>query len=266
VPWVETDEHGNYVRDLEAPEIWKNLRENFDAKVIQINHPFTTQAFMYSIGFDLDQSLDDLVGERFNTDFDTFEVYNSHDDRDELYYETLPGWYWLLNQGVRKTGVGAEDAHDAKGTGTPRTFVAAEDAEISAVDPQVIAQGLVTGRAVTSQGPLPELWVQDAPIGGDVSPTDGEVSIRMKVQAPTWMKLGSAKLIRSGDVVWERDLKTPEGTATVYALRMDESIERVESGPAWYALLVEGDEERMAPVYPGDAPFAITNPVWVSAE
>ena len=266
VPWVETDEDGNFVRALEAPEIWQNLRDNFDAQVIQINHPFTTQAFMYSIGFDIKQPFESLVGERFNTEFDTFEIYNSHDDRDELYYETLPGWYWMLNQGVRKTGVGAEDTHSARGTGTPRTLVAATDGDPAAVDAKEIAQGLVVGRAITCQGPLPELWVDGTPIGGDVSPVGGKVSIRMKVQAPTWMSLGSARLIRNGDVVWEKDLKTPENTAIVNALRMDETIERTETGPAWYALLVEGDDYRMAPVYSGDAPFAITNPVYVSAE
>ena len=258
VPWVAYTEDGHVDHALKAPEVWEGLRDVLSAPIIQINHPYSTQGFFVSIDFDLERPIDEQVGEDFNTGFDTIELFNSHDDLDDLYLETLPAWYSMLNQGVRPTGVGAEDTHNDRGTGTPRTLVAVTDDTAGAIDDAAVIEGLQGGRAVVSQGPFPELWVNDVPIGGQVQPQEGQVQVRARVQAPTWIELSSARLLRDGEVVATFDLEG--GTDPV---RLDETLSLEESGPAWYALLVEGDAHRLGPLYNGDSPFAITNPVFV---
>jgi hypothetical protein len=258
VPWVAYTEDGHVDHALKAPEIWEGLREVLGAPIIQINHPYSTQGFFVSIDFDPERPIDEQVGEDFNTGFDTIELFNSHDDLDDLYLETLPAWYSMLNQGVRPTGVGAEDTHDDRGTGTPRTLVAVTEDRAGAIDRAAVIEGLKTGRAVVSQGPFPELWVNDVPIGGQAESVDGEVQVRVRVQAPSWIELSSARLLRDGEVVETFDLE-----GRLEPVRLDETLSLEESGPAWYVLLVEGDAHRLGPLYNGDSPFAITNPVFV---
>jgi len=257
VPWVVYDADGSFVRAKTAPEIWADLRDRFDAALIQINHPFSTQALLKGLGIGPETLVEDAVSDRFTFDFDTIELFNSHDDRSELYLDSLPTWYSWLNQGVRKTGTGAEDTHDARGTGTPRTLVALPTDDPAQMATDDVVEGLGAGRAMVVQGPFPELWVEGQPVGATVTPEGGEVSVRVRVQAPSWMALGSARLIRDGQVVETWDL-----TGKTEPLRLDETLTLPEAGPAWYALLVEGDDYPLMPLY-GDTAFAITNPVFV---
>lgn len=271
VPWVAYDDDGNFLRKLEAPEIWKTLREDFDASLIQINHPNSTQAFFDYIGFNAEKPVEDLVGETFSLDFDTLEIHNSHDSLDDVYLKNLPDWYSLLNQGVRRTGVGAEDTHNARGTGTPRSLVRvagspSPEEQPGGIDPLTIAEAIRGGEVVASQGPFPQLWINGAGIGEETTPEAGlgaEVTIQLRVQAPAWMRLGSARLIRNGEVIEVIDLDDDGDATAREVLRLDSEFTRVEEGPAWYVLLVEGDDYRLGPLHTGDSPFAITNPVFV---
>jgi len=261
VPFVAYAADGTIDHALQAPEIWQRMRDTLGAALIQINHPYSTQAFFASLGLAPGDPLQPLVGDKFSLAFDTLELQNSHDDANDLYQEILPTWYRMLNDGLRRTGVGAEDTHQAHGTGTPRTLVrTGGDDQPSIATPGAIAAALREGRAISVQGPLPELWLDGRPIGATVTPTAGEVSVRARVQAPSWMKLGSARLVRNGEVVETFDL-----TGAAGAVRLDTTLVLPEAGPAWYVLLVEGDAWPLAPLY-GDPAFSITNPVFVAAE
>jgi len=260
VPFVAYTPAGDVDHVLLAPELWQRMRDTLGATLLQINHPFSTQAFFASLGLRPGDPLGPLVSEKFDLSFDLLELHNSHDDASDLYDETLPTWYRMLNDGIRRTGVGSEDTHSAHDAGTPRTLVMASDQGAEAIEPAAIAAGLKEGRAVSVQGPFPELWVNDLPIGSVTAPVAGEVSIRVRVQAPTWMRLGSARLLRNGEALETFDL-----TGETAAVRLDQELVRPEPGPAWYVLLVEGDAFPMAPVH-GDTAFSITNPVFVDPE
>lgn len=258
VPWVQYDADGAFVRALTAPEIWADLRARFGASLVQINHPFSTQALLKGLGINAATPVAEAVSDRFTFDFDLIELYNSHDDRDELYLDSLTTWFSWLNQGVRKTGTGAEDTHNAGGTGTPRTLVALPTDAPAQMRLDDVVASLRAGRALVVQGPFPELWIDGQPVGSEVAPAAGEISLRLRVQAPSWMALGSARLIRNGEVLEVFDLE-----GNLQPTRLDTTLTRPENGPAWYALLVEGDAHSLAPLYGGDQPFSITNPVFV---
>ncbi len=202
-------------------------------------------------------------------------------------------WFNLLNQGYRIAGLGNSDSHDdhEEEPGFPRSYVFVGNDDPAFVDELAVVRGLQSQRAIVTNGPFVELFVNGQPIGSDVKDTDGTVEVRVKVQAAPWVDVSRGTLILNGQIIETFDINMSNGTfefTTDVALDKDSWLvtevvgfqslfpvvaplelgpinltEAVGSlaGPLGFGSDTFGDltpaETRLV------TPYAITNPIWV---
>jgi hypothetical protein len=203
-------------------------------------------------------------------------------------------WFTLLNLGYRYTVLGNSDTHGWTGveSGCPRNFVMVDTDEPAFLDDQAVADAVREHRVVASYGPFVRLWANGEPIGSEIV-ADGDVTLEIDVQAPTWMRVDRVELYQNGTLIQEwavEDAPVVERFQVSHTVRPDQD--------AWYVVVVAGDDD-LAPVFTpveipyielqavvsealGDLsvgslippaipmpttypvmPFAITNPIWV---
>jgi hypothetical protein len=220
----------------------------------------------------------EFAPERFSYDFDTLEVMNGK--RRELLHSyrapdplpppplptptpapgeivrdaagkvAFPGqvedWFTLLSRGLSPTAVGNSDSHgllgDEPGYARSWVFVGAgkDDTNLYA-DGDVIA-GLRGHRAIMSNGPFVELFVEGEPIGSLVA-ADGSARAEVRVRAAEFAAVDRLIVYQNGQVV--RDEAIPPGQSTSFDTSFDLSVDR----DAWIVVEVTGSGN-MFPVVP----------------
>ncbi len=111
----------------------------------------------------------------------------------------------LLAIGKRVVAVGNSDSHTTTTNepGACRTYVMSTTDDPAFIDPDEFITNLKAGRAIVTTGPFMEMWVNGAPIGADITDTDGEVNVRLKAQAPDWMSLDRIEIYGNGILIGE---------------------------------------------------------------
>jgi hypothetical protein len=217
-----------------------------------------------------------------------------------LNVQGLSDWTNFLNAGIRFTATGNSDTHTTRveSSGWPRNFVYVGHDDPAELAVSELVDALHQGRNTVSFGPFVTLSALGADgviaeIGDTVAPDDeGNVTITVRVQAPTWVTFdrvviydgGTGTEVAGGDVVPER-VSTGEAEG---ADRYDFSLEHVATPEedTWFIAIVSGSES-LFPEIPynesdretltieqlrnGDVEepataFAITNPIWVDAD
>ncbi len=207
-------------------------------------------------------------------------------------------WFTLLNLGFRFTILGNSDTHGFSSTesGCPRNFVMSDVDDPQLLDDQTVADAVKNHQVVASYGPFVQMWVNDAPIGSEIS-ASGTVDLSVEVQAPTWMDANRVEVYRNGTLidVWDID----EVDSPVRLVRTESYPVEQDS---WFVVIVTG-RDPMFPVFTpveipyielqlvvtealggigglgaliGEAtpiprefpirPYAVTNPVWVDTD
>lgn len=220
-----------------------------------------------------------------------------------VYPGVLDDFYTLTAKGHRFTAVGNSDSHGKSSeAGLPRTYIYmgdVADGSMKAVTEQALVAGLRGRRAIVTDGPFIELWVNDQPIGSTVVSPDGKIRVRVKVQAVPWVQVNRVEIRRGGSgQTKEADvLKTITLEKTSDLVKLDEEYEFVVPDGSFITAEVTGDKsmwpvftpEEEPPLILTDAigsiasafgfadkwgrfkpvqqhvitPFAFTNPIWV---
>lgn len=245
--------------------------------VIQVNHPRWGSIDYFGLA-----GLDPVTGharhETWSPDFDTIEVLNENAqwgyyDADVTdrhvggsVHHALQDWFNLLNLGHRAAAVGNSDSHTVytNHAGFPRNFVRSTTDDAGAIDAAEIAGSIRAGQVFTTSGPFVHFTVNDAAMGETVVASGGEVEVRVRIQAASWIDCDRVKIVVNGDVV--RTLAVPDHRWTQ---RLDESVTVPVTYDSWIVALVEGDDS-LAPVVHDGArpvtPIAIMNPIRVEAD
>ena len=114
---------------------------------------------------------------------------------------------------------------------------------------------LQDGRTIATTGPRIVLTVDGEGPGAFLEP-DGPVSLRLQVEAPSWMPLSGASLIGSGGEVlgtW------PLSGADSIRLTQEYIL---NDPPDWVLAICWGDDT--APPYLNEPAWAITAPIWLA--
>ncbi|MEX1196289.1 MAG: CehA/McbA family metallohydrolase [Pseudohongiellaceae bacterium] len=169
---------------------------------------------------------------------------------------TFIPWYAVLNNGLRVTATGGEDAmsdlHVSKLVGSARTYVHTGD---RGLDAEAWKQGIRDGRAFVSTGPLVELTIDGKMPGEQVQlpPEGGEVDVS------TWMRsitpVENVILVCNGEIVEQIPLADDRRSTDD-----QRSIQVSRSG--WCHVRAEGLETQSHPLDTGFAQ-GFTNPVWI---
>jgi hypothetical protein len=124
------------------------------------------------------------------------------------YPGALDSWYGLLANGHRSTAMGNSDSHSPSAeAGLPRTYVKvgpSADGSMRGLSTDAIAQGILKGKTVVTNGPFIEVTANGAEIGGTAIAPTGHVDVHIKVQAAKWVDVQHIRVRRGG-----RDAITP---------------------------------------------------------
>lgn len=190
-----------------------------------------------------------------------------------VYPGVLDDYYSLLGHGKIFTAVGNSDSHgpDAE-AGLPRTYLrvgeSANLGSMRAFDELHGVEALKNQRAIVTNGPFVELFVNDQPIGSRLHLPKGEakVNVRIKVQAAPWVDVTTVQVMRGGRGI---KVATPIRTfgvctaseevacvkATDEVLRFEHSFEVTDMPDESFLTVEVAGERSMWPVYtPNEIP------------
>jgi len=261
--------------------------------VIQLNHPrWEGMDWFRCTGLDPATGLADA---RFSADFDAIELLNENvgwgyfdpvaDARDTggNRHSVLQDWFLLLQRGARYAAVGNSDSHHVQKifAGWPRNFVRSATDDPGRIDVGAVAGAVRAKQVFTTLGPFVDYSVEGVPMGGDARARDGHATLKLRVQAASWIDCDRVQVIVNGELA--RSLPVPEAKTP---LRLETELElclqagcarhgaagpRGTGGPrdAWVTLLVEGDRH-LFPILNDEAqpalPLCVANPVWIDGD
>jgi hypothetical protein len=221
------------------------------------------------------------------------------DGNDEIAFPgALDDWFVLLNQGRRFIGVGSSDSHRRSAeAGYARSLVyIGRDKDIPGGFSELdVVRGMRSGRVIITTGPMAELFVNDQPIGSEVSDSDGSVELSIRAQVPNWMEIDKAVVYANGEVILEIDIPAGERdftTTRTVSIDVDSWFVLEVTGPTNLFPVIGPKEFRNPTILeivnslgasfdlsaldpfgnlsPSEAqrpfPQAITNPIWVDRD
>ncbi len=242
------------------PDIWAQLREEYDAGIVQINHPRSnSQGFLNTFKYDPLVGLDSFEEGDFDLNWDAIELINAGDVDDAL-TATLADWFSFFNQGVHKAGTAVSDCHTNDCPGDARSFIRTEEDDPSLVTEEMFVDAIKNLRVQAASGPFVTATIGDAKIGDTAElGGNGNVELHVKVQAPSWMPVDWIRVVVNGDIV-----------ATVEADQLQDAVVRYDASfsltvdkDSWFVVLAGAPLKRLAPVSPGQPVLTITNPIFV---
>ncbi|MGM0574854.1 MAG: CehA/McbA family metallohydrolase [Myxococcota bacterium] len=255
-----------FPHDKEAPALFEAIRaQNPGDEIIQVNHPrgFPSGSYFDAVGLDTETG-DFARPEMWSDDWDTVEAFNGGCGKGDA----LDDWIGMTNRGRRKVlSSGSDTHHLSRPPGTPRNWIRVDEAAVRD-DPQNLVPAVRDRKLFVSCGPFVEFEAVDAE--GEVLAglgdraavdADGQIAFRVRVQAPTWMKIDEARLWENGEVVDVIDVSAPADPI----VRLDTVLEVTPPADAWYALEVRG-HGNMRPMTFSGPPYALTNPIEVDAD
>jgi hypothetical protein len=248
--------------DLSAAQIFAAARANNDGDIIvQVNHPRSS-----GMGYFEWVGLNPTAGtisrpEEFSPDFDAIEVYNGADSAQLA--QTLPDWFYFLNQGKRVIAIGNTDSHHAYRLepGFPRTYLYFGHEQPQRVRPQDVVRAIRSGNVLVCGGPLIEVKVQrQYSPGSTVIAGGGTVSVQLRLAAPSWVRVNRVKLYVNGQVAQEMPVEHPAGQP----LNWQQSVNLQVARDSWLVVLAEG--EGFTALYPNVRPASFTNPIYIDVD
>ncbi|MEO1271821.1 MAG: CehA/McbA family metallohydrolase, partial [Myxococcota bacterium] len=176
------------------------------------------------------------------------------DDGEVAFPGMVDDWFNMLNQGRRIIGVGNSDSHDTAGEepGYPRTFMRVDKDDPRDITSMDVVDAFLNHRLTLTNGPFVELFVNNEPIGSSTLDNDGQLEVRVRVQAPQWVQVNRANLIANGQTVDTFEVvMEPNGIGgTVFETTRTITIDR----DAWIVAEVSGDRSMFPVVTPVEVP------------
>lgn len=241
--------------------IWQQMRDLFDAGLIQINHPRSgSQGFLNTFKYDPLTGIDSFDEGDFDLNWDAIELINSGDVDDTLNY-TLADWFSFFNQGINKAGTAVSDCHTDSCPGDARTFIRTEEDDPSEISDDLIVQSVKSLRVQASSGPFVTASIGEAKIGDTVN-LNGlfDAQLRVKVQAPGWMPLDWVRVVVNGEIV---TIIESDQLDNNHVVRFEDDINLGITKDSWVVILAGAPQKRLAPVSPGQPVLTITNPIFI---
>ncbi len=241
--------------------------------LIQINHPrWVASDFFNTKGLDPFYGVSKHL--EWDWDFDAFEVLNENfgigwRDAPDNKFSVKQDWFNMLNQGLKKTGLGNSDSHSviAQIAGVPRNYIKSSTDNPSQIDTKEIVANIKNQQVSVARG----LFVNIETAGGKGIGTQvgfeserQELTLNLTVQAASWISCHKAELVENGVIIQTFDI--PESTNVN---RLQKTVVVQPKKDSWYALIAYGNIP-MAPMVQGTEkpvlPMGFTNPIWVDAD
>jgi len=138
------------------------------------------------------------------------------DDGDVAFPGVVDDWFNLLNLGYRYIGLGTGDSHSGfDEAGQFRTMVYTGTDQPMGISDRTVIEALRSRRAVATNGPLVDFWIDDpvsGAMGQTTTTTAGSVTLTYRLTSAPWISVGRVNVYRNGVIAYstevdaERDL------------------------------------------------------------
>lgn len=183
-------------------------------------------------------------------------------DGDVAYPGVVDDWFNLLNLGYRYIGVGTGDSHTGfDEAGQFRTMVYLGVDQPDAVSDRMLIEGLRSRRAVATNGPLVDFWINDPDFGAmgqTITDGDGSVLLTYRLTSAPWISVGRINIYRNGVIAYTRELDENRDLA---AAPFEETIDLdlggdEASGPidSWFVIEAIGYRSMYPVIRPAELP------------
>ncbi len=241
----------------DLPSNWEEIAENgnFFEHMGAANHPYNPNKPLHSHPNSFLIEPHEHTGVR-DIDIDLFEVINPGGEHHQERIQALrKDWLSLLKQGERIVATANSDSHTAnEQVAVPRTMVAMKNDSVIDFDQAEFIRSLKSGNAYGTTGPLLNISLSGAQMGGTFQGQRGQLSL--KVDSVSWIPVNQIKVQINGQTVDQYKLNPGDSHTLLVPLSFDkDSFVTVEvSGPA---------TQDYQAVYPDLAPYAYSNPIYV---
>jgi hypothetical protein len=189
--------------------------------------------------------------------------------------QNLALYHSLLREGHRITLVGSANSRfgGVEEIGYPRTYIAADDSDPRAIDPDEVFESLRRGHAFVTSGPWIEFSIRGNQMGDMFAWEMGEaVEIEYSVKCPGWISLAFIDISKEGNFVQRMTLPGDRSVAPVRVWSPPEGNNKfMVRHDHIFTVEVTGGRpiEPLNPANPGAAqfiPVALSNPIWVDTD
>ncbi len=247
------------------PAVFNAVRARPEQPALIINHPRSGGSlggYFNAAGFDRETGMV-ANADHWDEGFTLVEVFND-DSFNDVRDGEVQDWFALLGSGRRVFAVGSSDSHklDSSPVGWPRTCLALGSDDPRAVTPNMVRDATAAGHSVISGGILLDVRGPGGEGPGDtVSGAGATTPFDVTVQAPNWVTgTLTLEVIVDGATVETITLTEADRDMTNPAVRLRSQV-TVPDG-SWVVFHVGSDAD-LAPLHPGRAAFAVSNPVFL---
>jgi hypothetical protein len=239
------------------PRNWQKLVDdgNFLDHMGSANHPYNPSKPLHSHPNNTLIDPHQHTGAR-DLDIDLFEVINPGGERNRERTEALRlDWLSFVKQGEKIVATANSDSHgSSEQVAVPRTMVAMADDRVTNFEQSEFLSSLKSGNAYGTTGPLLDISLSGATMGGMFSGQRGQLSL--KIKSAKWIPVNLVEVQINGETVDQYQLNEGSEHVLLIPLWFDkDSFVTVEvSGPASI------DYQH---VYPYLEPYAFSNPIYV---
>ena len=248
-------------------QLFTDIRKTWPAAVNQVNHPRSASigGYFTYVGYNALTGKADKIPTEWSKNFDAFEVFNSKSWKGVT--GEVADWFSFLDRGFLVTGTGNSDSHKAyySQVGWPRNYVKLSTDEPNKLNLTEFSKAVKGQQVLISGGPFINASVGGKSYGEVADATSKKVKVKIKVQAPTWMKADTLLVYTAGGVLAHTvklDSTTAEPKNSV--VRYDNSLELTPTKDSYVIVVVTGGGS-LAPVSNG-SPFAVTNPIYLDVD
>lgn len=256
VDWIGMDPAGLFDAARSRPE----------SPILIINHPSSSGFSGYFEAAQYDRDTGAGSAELWSDHFDAIEVFNESDFESNR-GASVADWFSMLNHGYKFWAVGSSDTHHLRTShaGYPRTCIWFGHDDPAQLTAQSVRDGMATGAATVSggllmtvEGPGGERPGQTAVAAG------GTATFTVTVQAPSWVGADTLETIVNGETISVVPLMPlGAGPGKRFVNQVEVTIDPARENN-WVVFHAKGEAE-LAPLLPGRKPFAVSNPIFLTA-
>ena len=188
-------------------DIFHNIRNTPGVQAIILNHardihsnyrPFDPRNHLAAIGHN-------MAGWKLQAN--AIEIINSGAQQTDM-MRLVEDWMGMLNAGHQMTPVGCSDSHDVARflVGQARTYIAADDSDVSRIDTTKAIQNFVDGRVTVSCGLFCNLKINDGFAPGDTAANADDYTAHVEVLGPAWVFAEEVEIYMNGNSVFRQEI------------------------------------------------------------
>ncbi|CAN5313121.1 hypothetical protein BH09SUM1_BH09SUM1_20980 [soil metagenome] len=253
------------LKDLPNPaEAITKLRALCPSSVLVANRPIFPNVGLFGLqGYDIAKGK--MPPGKLLADVDAWQLWEGKNQG--LVAQNYQAYTEMLSRGAKMTAVANSFSGGTynEEPGYPRIYIPSSESDPRKFKIEELAKNIKEGRVLITNGPFISLTVDGQPMGSQVTDTDGQIDVELKVFTPNWASVASITVNLNGAFV--RKFILPSGAVDaragqVYPTKGSENESRFKltvSKDAALTVVVEGDDGlNQDPVNPFFLPAAIS--------